>query len=131
VLAAHNGEMNGVLVRCATPAECQRILEQGAAHWRLVWFYLPLAVLVLLIIPGLIYLGRKLRASAMRYPKMQRQQVVLVFGGVIVMAAIARPLGGLIHFWWALDTILGGLVLWGFGTIAIVARARPPTDRRR
>lgn len=104
-------------------------MAQHEAHWRLVWVYLPLAVAVLFIIPGLIFLGRRLRANAVRYRNKQRQQVLLVFGGVIVMASIVRPLLGLIHLW-AVDVVLAGLILWGFGAIAIVATTRPP-DRRR
>jgi hypothetical protein len=111
-------------------AECQRIIAQHLAHWQLVWVYLPLALLVLVIIPSLIFLGRRLRATAVRYRNKQRQQVLLVFGGVIVMAAIARPLFGLIHLW-AVDVVLGGLILWGFGAIAIVGTTRPPPGRRR
>jgi hypothetical protein len=99
------------------------------AHWRLVWVYLPLAVLVLVVIPGLFFLGRRLRASVHRRQEIQKLQLLLVFAGVIVMAAIAKPLAGLIHLW-SVDVILGGLVLWGFCSIAIVARTRPPRGGR-
>lgn len=60
---------------------------------------------------------------------MRQLQLMLLFAGVIVMAAIAKPLAGLIHLW-GVDAILGGLALWGFGSIAIVTRTRPP-DRHR
>ena len=120
----------GLMVQCANSAECQRILGQYMAQWRLIWLYLPLAVLVLFIIPGFIVLGRKLRSTTYRRPEKQKMQLVLMFGGVIVMAAIAGPLIGLIHLAWGVDAVLGGLVLWGFGSIAIVAKMRPPPDRR-
>jgi hypothetical protein len=99
------------------------------AHWRLVWLYLPIAVLVLLVVPGLVLLGRKLRATTQRQPQKQRRQLLLVFGGVLVMAALADPLFRLIQLW-AVDAILGGLVLWGFGSIRIVAKTGPPPGGR-
>jgi hypothetical protein len=130
---AQNLPNGGLMVQCsvAAAAECDRLMKQHMAHWRLVWLYLPLAVLVLVIIPGFIVLGRKLRATTYRQPDKQRKQLLLMFGGVIVMAAIAAPLIGFMHLQWGIDAILGGLILWGFATIAIVARTRPPTDRRR
>ena len=119
----------GIMCQGADPATCQRVLDQYMAHWRVVWVYLPLAVLVLAVIPGLFFLGRRLRASVHRRQEIQKPQLLLVFAGVIVMAAIAKPLAGLIHLW-SVDVILGGLVLWGFGSIAIVARMRPPRGGR-
>ena len=119
----------GIICQGADPATCQHILDQYMAHWRLVWVYLPLAVLVLVVIPGLFFLGRRLRATVHRRQEIQKLQLLLVFAGVIVMAAIAKPLAGLIHLW-SVDVILGGLVLWGFVSIAIVARTRPPNGRR-
>lgn len=109
----------------AGAAECHRIVVQHLVHW----VYLPLAILVLFIIPALIFLGRRLRATSVRYRNKQRQLVLLVFGGVIVMASIARLMFGLIHLW-GIDAVLAGLILWGFGAIALVATARPP-DRLR
>ncbi len=119
----------GIFVQCASSAECQRIMDQYMAHWRLVWLYLPIAVLALLVVPGLVVLGRRLRTTTYRRHQRQRLQVLLLFAGVIVMAAIAAPLFGLIHLW-AVDAILSGLVLWGFGSIAILAKMRLPPDRR-
>ena len=118
------------LFQCANSAECQRIMDQYMAHWRLLQVYLPLTVLVVLIVPGLFLLGKRLKVSVHRRQEIQKLQLLLVFAGVIVMAAIAKPLAGLIHLW-SVDAILGGLALWGFVSIAVVSRTRPPPGRRK